>query len=314
MHDEPCIMDMVLQAREEFTGTVKCITVETIHLLNACRLWLRALHIEGSMDGDGIIHRDIFNGHRQCDTDIDFPTQDRPPEWVWTVWRQTMHKLCIVRNIDSDTTTYLPYEVQFKPTVPQITLPSRIDITLPLKDLVQELPLLFQMMLGDVGAALAKALMDGRGTMYTDGTVDRGCGAHAYTLRTDNDAEDEALSGAAPTWGDPDTINSLRTEHFGVLAGLLWTWLLVRKYEVEHGIIEGLVDNITVVHRVNDGMDTDTSPKETIASDCDVWDETMALLQRMPVQCNLRHVKGHQDDMHKMGYHGPLTRDAFWNI
>ena len=35
---------------------------------------------------------------------------------------------------------------------------------------------------------------------------------------------------------------------------------------------------------------------------------------KMPIPCFLCHVKGHQDDMHKKGLQGPLTRDTFWNI
>ena len=317
---EPCIMDMVLRAKDQFAGTVKCITNETVLLVNACRLWLKALHIEDLMDADGNIQQNLLLGHKQCETDLAFPFQERPPDWVWKIWKQTMYKICLVRKMDTNTILYLPYTVDIPSTIPSITLPTRIDITLPLKDLVQTLPTPFQMMLGDVtyppdeGVAIARALMDGRATMYTDGTVHEGCGAHAYSIRTETDLEDEALSGAAPTWGDPDTINSLRTEHFGVLAGLLWTWLLMTKYEVESAILEGAVDNITVVTRINTGIDNDANPKDTIASDRDVWDETMDLLKRIPIQCNLRHVKGHQDDLHKTGYQGPLPRDAFWNV
>ena len=78
--------------------------------------------------------------------------------------------------------------------------------------------------------------------------------------------EDEALSRAAPTWGDPETISSLRMEHFGVLAGLLWTWLVMKKYEIKQGTLEGAVDNIMVVNRVNNRRDDDSSPKLNIAT------------------------------------------------
>ena len=42
-------------------------------------------------------------------------------------------------------------------------------------------------------------------------------------------------------------------------------WLLMTKYDVKQGTIEGVVDNITVVNRVNDGLDDDSSPKSNIA-------------------------------------------------
>ena len=130
-----------------------------------------------------------------------------------------------------------------------------------LKDIVHDLPIPFQRLLGEIdfpgddGAALARAIEDGRETLYTDGTVEEGCGAHAYTLRTDTDDDSEVVSGAAPTWGDPVTISSLRTEHFGVFAALLWAWIVMKKYEVANGTIEGAVDNLTVVNRINEGHD-----------------------------------------------------------
>ena len=126
--------------------------------------------------------------------------------------------------------------------------------------------------------------------------------------------EDAAVSGAAPMWGDPDTISLLRTERFGVLAGLLWTWTVMQKHEIKQGSLEGAVDNLTVVTRVNEGHEGHNSPRMTIATDRDVWDKTMELLHRMPVTCTLRHVKGHQDNMYKDGFQGPLPQDAYWNV
>ena len=113
------------------------------------------------------------------------------------------------------------------PTIPSIVMPHALDPLFTLKEIVRELLLLYQRLLGDInyptddGAALAKAIVDGRATIYTDGIVEQGCGANAYTLRNDTDDDEEAVSGAALTWGDQETISSLRTEHFGVLAALL---------------------------------------------------------------------------------------------
>ena len=89
-------------------------------------------------------------------------------------------------------------------------------------------------MLGDIeypeddGASLAHAIRTGAATIFSDGTVDVVCGAHAYTVCTSDDDDASAISGAAPTYGDPPTISSLRTEHFGAFAGLIWTWILVK--------------------------------------------------------------------------------------
>ena len=55
-------MDMVLQASMNAKGTVKSIKPETVRMVNACRLWLRALHIEDLMTDTGTIDGDLFYG------------------------------------------------------------------------------------------------------------------------------------------------------------------------------------------------------------------------------------------------------------
>ena len=86
------------------------------------------------------------------------------------------------------------------------------------------------------------------------------------------------------------------------------------KFDLEDGLIKGAVDNMTVVHRLNDGIDKDAGHQKHLATNYDVWIETENLLANLPVRCSFRHVKGHQDDMYKKGKAGPLTRDAFWNV
>lgn len=151
-------------------------------------------------------------------------------------------------------------------------------------------------------------------TIYSDGTVQEGCGAHAYTIHTPCNDPLLAITGEAPTCGDPDTISLLRTEHFGALAGIIWIWILTKKYNIQDGVFEGAIDNLTVVTRLNEGIDPDAGHKKHLSTDMDVWNETVVVLSKMSVHCRLRHVKGHQDDMHKQGIQGPLPRDAFWNV
>ena len=91
--DTPSIMDMILQARSQSQGTVKCIKPETVRMVNACRLWLRAIHIEDLMNDNGTIDGELFHGAKRCTTNLNFPTQEQPPEWVWKVWRQTLHQV-----------------------------------------------------------------------------------------------------------------------------------------------------------------------------------------------------------------------------
>ena len=122
------------------------------------------------------------------------------------------------------------------------------------------------------------------------------------------------ITGAAPTCGDPETISSLRTEHFGALAGILWIWIVTTKHNIEEGAFEGAIENLTVVNRLNEGIKLESGHAKQQQKDMDVWTKTEDLLAQLPLQYKLRHVKGHQDNSHKKGVQGPLTRDAFWNV
>ena len=123
-----------------------------------------------------------------------------------------------------------------------------------------------------------------------------------------------AVSGAAPTCGNPLTVSSLRTEHCGALARLLWMWIIANKYDVQKGQVEGAIDNMTVLNRLNDGVDPEAGHQKHLATDYDLWMETVMIIKMLPVTYKLRHVKGHQDDMYKKGQEGPLNPDAFWNV
>ena len=186
--------------------------------------------------------------------------------------------------------------------------------------MVLSLPEPYQQILGQIdypeddGQALALAIANNSATLYSDGTMEEGWGAHAYTLRTPCNDPASVITGAAPTSGDPGMISSLQTEHFGALAGFIWMRILVQKYRIKKGQVQGAFDNLTVVNRINDGMDNYENHKQHLSTDIHVWRETEKILAEIPIEVTLCHVKGHQDDMHKLGQHGPLPRDTFWNV
>ena len=190
---------------------------------------------------------------------------------------------------------------------PIMQLPTTIRTHLSLQQIVHSLPEPYQQILGaidcpiDDGKELARAIDDRSTTLSSDGTVAEGCGAHAYTLRTECDQPNHAITGAAPTSGDPDTISSLRTEHFGVLAGMVWIWILAQKFDITEGHVNGVIDNLTVVTRLNEGLNENEGHKKQLSTDIDVWKETVDLMSKTHITSKLRHVKGHQDDMHKRG-------------
>ena len=94
----PCIMDAIIDAKTTYSGTVRCICDETVCLVNACRLWLRALHVEDLLDDENIVNPDYLFGRRQCETDLNFPNQPWPPDWVWKIWRQTICQVFLQRK------------------------------------------------------------------------------------------------------------------------------------------------------------------------------------------------------------------------
>ena len=49
---------------------------------------------------------------------------------------------------------------------------------------------------------------------------------------------------------------------------------MVQKYQITDGAIEGAIDNLTVVIRINDGINEDTEHKQHLSTDIDVWNET----------------------------------------
>ena len=317
--DTPCIMDAVIAERTKCKGTTKCIRDETVRLVNTCRLWLRAIYVEDICLESGEADTELLNGEKQCATDLNFPHQPKPPGWVWKIWKQTIIQSCFIRDESNKLRLYNKNPpTSWMP--PSMSLPATIQPILTLKQIVLSLPEPYQMILGtieypdDDGEALARSIETDNASLFSDGTVETGCGAHAYTLRTPCDNPAKAIKGAAPTSGDPETISSLRTEHFGALAGIVWTWILVKKFGIQRGGVNGAIDNLTVVNRLNTGIDDHENHKQHLSTDIDVWRETEKILAELPTTFSFRHVKGHQDNMHKLGIQGPLTRDAFWNV
>ena len=61
----------------------------------------------------------------------------------------------------------------------------------------------------------------------------------------------------------------------------------MKKYEIKGGQVEGAIDNMTVVNRINDGLDTNVGHKQHLSTDLDVWNETEALLATIPITSKL---------------------------
>ena len=121
--NKPCIMDTILHARIQFKGTVQCIREENVRFVNACRLWLKAIHVEDLLNADDSVNMDMFNGNNQCKTDLHFPHQPRLPDWVWKIWQQTLCKVFLKRCPGTNTLCYLTPQIQAPQLMPTTELP-----------------------------------------------------------------------------------------------------------------------------------------------------------------------------------------------
>ena len=317
----PCIMDLLLSAYERNKGTAAFIQPQHLRYANNCRLWLRACYLTDITLEDGSLNMDMYYGTTKCNTDLTYPEADRPPSWVWIIWQELLRKACLQwRNSTFYAFVPLSFTASTPDDMPCIQLPQTLRPYGLLKDVIDDLPPAYRQILGDIdlpdddGFSLAHALQDGTLMSYSDGTVLDECGAHAYTLRCLSDIANLSITGGAPSCGDPQTISSLRTEHYGFLAIATCVWILCKRYNVTDGHFTSAVDNSAVVTRITSGLDGLETASRYLTTDYDLWKETLDLLDSLPVTVNLRHVKGHQDEMYSQGIQGPLTRDAFWNV
>ena len=128
---------------------------------------------------------------------------------------------------------------------------------MPMRALIDLLPPAYRQAVGNVslphddGLALAQVLKS-RNTIcaWSDGTVKNGEAAHAYTLRTGTDDQTECLVGSSMTPGDPKSICSLRTEHYGAFGIALLAQILCTRHSITatDGYLNFFIDNDTVIN------------------------------------------------------------------
>jgi len=109
----------------------------------------------------------------------------------------------------------------------------------------------------DDGLALAECLISGQTIRaWSDGTAKHGDGTHAYTLRTRSDDPQEYLEGSSMTPGDPKTICSLRSEHYGAFGIALIVHIICIRHSItaSTGYINFYIDNDTVIKRIKYGV------------------------------------------------------------
>ena len=326
--DSALIDDFVATARTR-KGTATHVRPIQIEMANACRLYLRVTWLSEILtdDGDKIAPWAFFGRRRNPTNALTYPYQPEPPPHAWKEWRFLLTSTYMAASrVDMLNESIPVYNRQVQPLDTNLSTkswppPSR-DISM--SEIFEYMPAVWKQAIGSVdlpnddGAELADVVRTGNTIRaWSDGSVDAGIGSHAYTLRSYCTGNDKAITGDAATPGNPDTISSLRSEHFGALAIMVIMLALEWKYSLEAtGHILLHIDNMEVVNRTKYGVDDAMAADKHIKTDFDVWNETHKITQMLHTNVCAKWVKGHQDKYRnkKQGGVGPMPMEAHYNI
>ena len=218
-----------------------------------------------SDDGENVAPWAFFGRRHSISHAVTYPFQPNPPPHAWKEWRLLITSTYMAAARVDMSQEIIPLHDRLLQRLPEQTTakawppPSR-DLTLT--EIFEYMPAAWRQALGSIdlpdddGAELAEVLRSGNTVRpWSDGSVKDGIGSHAYTLRSFCTGDDNAITGDAATPGHPDTISSLRSEHFGALAILIVTLALEWKYSLEatgHLLLH--IDNMEVVNRTKYGV------------------------------------------------------------
>jgi len=277
-------------------------------MVNACRLYLNVTMLSLILDADGnsIQHWPMY-GTQQNETGLEYPYQPLPPPSAWITWRNSLHATYLEKRIDATISPlHRPIGPSAHTTVSLNHWPPTIStVGMTMMDMIDLLPLEYKQAVGNVslpqddGLALAECLISGNTiSARSDGTVKHGDGAHAYTLRTRYNDPQECLEGSSMTPWDPQSICSLRTEHYGAFGIALIVHIICIRHSITAttGYINFYIDNDTVIKRLKYGVQPETGSTKHCKTDYDIWAETLNILIFLPCTSTFSRVKGHQDD------------------
>ena len=318
--NDESVMDAISRTKRSRQGKTQHLPKHAIWYANACRLYLKITMLHEICTPCGrYIHEWAMDGRQQHDTDLVYPFQDKPPPTVWKVWRECILATYLKQSDIWRPTLNIPLCIVDKDEV--VHWRQKIIPGMKLEEALTRLPGYLKEAIGTVrcpidnGRQLSRELQNSLTTSWTDGTVKRKIGAHAYTIRTTDESEDKCISGSGGTPGDPTTMTSLRAEHFGVLVVItLLDIITIINGNKSIGNHRHYTDSKSVIMRLQEyEYMTD---KQYDSTDFDVWKSTeYAISIATRVNMTLHHVKGHQrETMHEeRGEQGPLTREAYYN-
>ena len=300
--------------------------------VNRCRLYLRAFNLSDLTRDGKNIHPQYLNGtQRGINNDVNIPELRKPTPPQWNVWKSFLH-----RNFLSPGLTINPaigwYENQqntqlCRPVSERNLITNMIcDDDMCLSEILQQMPTSLKSILGTVlippddGVLVSEAIVSGTCMGASDGSLIRGFtssrGGHGYVLSAEtNTSMDIKGYGRSPT---SDDMSSLTTEHFGLLGLLILLHGLCKKYSLcreecfNRVIIH--IDNKTVVQRGTEDQVL-MNIRDYAVPDQDLWSLTTELIKSLPIDIELRWIKGHQDtNEYGQRVHGPFAREVTLNI
>jgi len=126
------------------------------------------------------------------------------------------------------------------------------------------------------------------------------------------------IVGSSMTPGDPKSICSLRTEHYGAFGIALLVQILCIRHSITaaEGYLNFYIHNDTVIKRLKYGIQKEMGSTKYCKTDYDIWAETIHILDCLPCPSAFTHVKGHQDEVlyASCKVRSPLPRLAHYNI
>jgi ribonuclease HI len=320
--NDVAIIDAIQLIKNRRKGTTNHLPKTTIWYVNACRLYLQVTMLsEITTPCGNYLEEWAFHGtRRNPNAFLKYPHQDKPPTHVWRVWRDSIRAAFLKQSTTNRPTLHLP--LQRNDYVGGIiSWREGICEGMTLEAAIELLPQYIRESLGtikypvDNGQRLSKAIKTSVSTSYTDGTVKAKIGAHAYTIRTENDREDVCLSGVVGTPGDANTMTSLRAEHFGVFASIILLDIITMIHgHTDAGEHTHYTDSQAVIDRLNSTYYF--NDRQYDSTDYDIWKETEnAIKKAANITFTLKHVKGHQkEDLYEVRkQQGPLSRAATYN-
>ena len=322
------LMDDFVNIAKQRKGSSNHVRPIQLALANSCRLYLRVTWLSDivTIDRKHIAPWAYFGRRRSQQMGMTYPYQPNPPPHAWKEWRHLLVASYIAAAGVDMTAEVIPLHNRMLVPAPMTESgaswpPSTRHLTL--QEIIDSMPLVWQQALGTVelpdddGLEIAEILRAGHTLKHwSDGSVADGIGAHAYTLRTRCTGNDNAITGDAATPGHPDTISSLRSEHFGALAILILLLAVEWKYSIEStGFLLIHIDNMEVVNRIKYGVDECFSAEKHAKTDFDVWNESHHIITMLNTCVCAKWVRGHQDSLlQQQGGIGPMPMEAHYNI